>query len=115
MKQEIGNRIRITAIVLAAGLLGFTYGDARAQNPRIDSGLNSTMGYLSNIPRQPVLGEGLDDFLAGRLDESENLLYEDRGGINMQGYADINCSAKSDGGDVFFGQIDDSGVCKPPK
>jgi len=119
MKQKIGNRIRTTAITLAAaaGFFASTipYGNALAQNPRIDRGLNSTMGYLSKIPEQPVLGESLDNFLAGRLDESENPLYwvrKDESDTN--GVGGKSCSASDDEG-TFFGRIDEYGECKPPE
>ena len=115
MKPKIRNRIRTTAITLAtAGLFGLTspYGSVLAQN--INRALDPTMSYLSKIPEQPVLGEGLDDFLAGRLDESEIPLYEVRGEPSTGVVAAI-CTKRDSDGNIILGQRDDSGKCNLPE
>ena len=117
MKPKIGNRIRTTAITLAAaGLFGLvaTYGSVLAQDSRIASGLKPTMGYLFNMPRQPFPGEGLDDFLAGRLDEFEIPLYEVRGEPSTGVVAAI-CTKRDSDGNIILGQRDDSGKCNLPE
>ena len=113
MKPKIRSRIGTTAITLATAVsfLGVPYGSALAQDPRVDNGLRSTMGYLAKIPEQPVLGEGLDNFLAGRLNESENPVYEIRGKPST-GVTEAVCITIDANGDIFLGGEYGPGNCR---
>jgi len=113
MEKNLGRRIRNRLINSATAVLfsltDVSYGSALAQDTR--NSLDPIMGELSRIPERSILGEGVGDFLAGRLERSETPLYEVH---YMEGYepvAEENCSMRSSDGTVFFGVKDDVGNC----